>query len=401
MNENPSDKVRHEPKQIELTQDTRSTASDLGDFYVQFTTDMTKYIDSKNSDGDKNVIVSPLSAAMVLGMVTNGVDENIKKVITEYLGTEDTEALNSLCKILLDELPATDNLTNIRLTNSFWTNKDMNVTLEDRFASTIKSMYQSETANLNFSSDPAKSKNTINAWCSRNTDGLIPDFIQDIDPNIIAIALNAMYFNAPWDGPLFSADNTKPATFHGASKDSEVMMMNMIEKPNRYAADESFEYFSLPLGNSSFNLRVMLPKEGLSLGQASELVTAGRLSQLMKDSEQVKLTLDFPKFKAEGKYCLSNMFDMTQLSPLSSVIKFNMFNPEKDGTIIFQQATSFRVDESGAEAAAVTSAEMIDTAAPVIAPQESVTVKVDRPFFFFIDEFSTGACVLSGRIANL
>ena len=40
---------------------------------------------------------------------------------------------------------------------------------------------------------------------------------------------------------------------------------------------------------------------------------------------------------------------------------------------------------------------------PIIAlpVEDKVTVKIDRPFFFFINEYSTTACIVSGRIANI
>lgn len=44
--------------------------------------------------------------------------------------------------------------------------------------------------------------------------------------------------------------------------------------------------------------------------------------------------------------------------------------------------------------------EMWDEA-PAIIPGKDYSVKVDRPFYFFLKEKSTGACLLSGRIADL
>ena len=60
---------------------------------------------------------------------------------------------------------------------------------------------------------------------------------------------------------------------------------------------------------------------------------------------------------------------------------------------------SFSIDETGAEAAAVTSEEFFNSVN--IDKDGFATVKVDSPFYFFITEWSTGACILSGRIANL
>ncbi len=145
-------------------------------------------------------------------------------------------------------------------------------------------------------------------------------------------------------------------------------------------------------------MRVILPKNGVSLSQATELIDGKLISLLKKESEYVTLTLDFPKFNTEESYSLSDMFDKIGPKYLSSESKLTMFNSETIGDVTFHQATSFNVDEKGAEMAAVSSGEIYDSAAVA---QKAVSVKADRPFFFFIEEFSTGACILSGRIADL
>ena len=43
----------------------------------------------------------------------------------------------------------------------------------------------------------------------------------------------------------------------------------------------------------------------------------------------------------------------------------------------------------------------MDPIAPGPMEIQKITVKVDRPFYFFIREFSTDACIMSGRICNL
>ncbi|MDE6443017.1 MAG: hypothetical protein K2K64_01150, partial [Muribaculaceae bacterium] len=77
-----------------------------------------------------------------------------------------------------------------------------------------------------------------------------------------------------------------------------------------------------------------------------------------------------------------------------------MFTPAEAGAITMTQTTSFEIDENGATAAAVSDGEMSFTAEP-IDPNKEYTMVFDRPFYFFIREVSTGACLLSGFIADL
>ncbi|MCM1139590.1 MAG: hypothetical protein NC453_13550, partial [Muribaculum sp.] len=59
---------------------------------------------------------------------------------------------------------------------------------------------------------------------------------------------------------------------------------------------------------------------------------------------------------------------------------------------------SFGIDEAGVEAAAATEITGWSSAMPGAEPTFRM---VDQPFYFFITEYSTGACLLSGRIADL
>ncbi len=62
---------------IELSQQTRATAGDLLEFYVNFTIDMAKSGDADIKN--ENIAVSPISAAMVFAMTANGIEGSNQK----------------------------------------------------------------------------------------------------------------------------------------------------------------------------------------------------------------------------------------------------------------------------------------------------------------------------------
>ncbi len=106
---------------IELSQQTRATAGDLLEFYVNFTIDMAKSGDADIKN--ENIAVSPISAAMVFAMTANGIEGSNQKEYLEYLGTSDLNALNSLCTSLISQLPEADKKVSLNLANSIWANK--------------------------------------------------------------------------------------------------------------------------------------------------------------------------------------------------------------------------------------------------------------------------------------
>ncbi len=386
--------TQNERRSIELDNTTRSVAKELNDFYLKFTTDAVKYADSLNEGG--NVVVSPLSASMVLAMLANGVDADLQQEIAQYLGTSDLSALNSLSNILLKELPTLDNQSELSLANSIWVNNQYKLT--NAYTELMTTDYMADVKYEDFNGNPSKLLKKINAWCSDKTDGQINEFFDNLDPNTMAILLNAMNFKGAWKENIFNKENTEKQTFHGAKGDSEVDMMQSYLDTRSYNADENFEIFYLDFGNKSFNMTVVVPNETLSISDANQLLSAEELSSLRQGSVLCQLAVYLPRFKADTKMGLDEVLRAGQLSALTGNLSLYMYDPAQRGAMTFKQAACIEIDETGAKVAAVTSGEISNS---LIMPGGTYTVKVDRPFYFFIKESSTGACLLSGRISDL
>lgn len=390
--------IPNDREDIMLDVNTRAAAENLKNFYVDFTTDVVSYIDSDTDIVNKNAVVSPLSVSMVLAMAANSTEDGLRKEIMDYLGAEDIAALNSLSRIMLDRLPLADNQTNLSIANSIWANDSYK--LNGDFIKLMTSDYLATVKERNFSDGSAKTVKEINSWCSDNTNGLIRNMIDEIPPFSLAIMLNAVYFKGIWKDRLFLLENTRKAPFYGVNGTREVDMMSSKFIDRKYSANDNFEVFSLDFGNTSFSLMIVLPNESLSPEEANKLLNPEELSELENDAVMCKLSVQLPKFKVDAKLDMNKVLASGGIHNIGGENLFNMFDPATSGTIRFRHATQFEIDESGAKAASVSSGE-IGVTAPEIKPGESYTVKVDRPFYFFLKENSTGACLLSGRIVDL
>lgn len=394
--ENSEDSIRQERKEIALDALTRSTAEGLKDFYVKFTTDVARYVDSDMSFESKNVVVSPLSASMVLGMVANGVENPLRKEILAYLGVNDLSSLNRFSSLLLTEIPKADNLTELGLKNSIWVNTP-NV-LASEFQKNMEESYKTEIRYDDFLNNADKVAAEINYWCSRSTNGKISGFVDEIDPTAYASFFNALYFRSLWEDELFPAKNTSPGIFHGSKGDKKVEMMKSVAMSDRCWADDEFEYFSLSFGNSTFDIYFLIPNSSMSLAKAAEILTMDKLMEIRRKAVRCHLTVSLPKFNTEGKICLNDALRAGGIPTLEGVADLTMFDRKAEARLKLNQAAAFSIDEKGAAAASVTSADFMNSA---LIPGQSYTINVDRPFFFFIEEYSTGACVLSGRIVDI
>ncbi|MBD5357502.1 MAG: serpin family protein [Bacteroides sp.] len=383
-----------ERRSIELTEQTRAVAADLEGFYTNFTVDMARYADKHPEEvSDGNIVVSPLSMAMLMAMVANGVHEEDRQAFTDYLGTTDVENLNAVCRLLIEALPEADNLARLALANSVWVNTLTGTKLTEDFASVLRDRYAADIRYEDFSGKTTLE--AINDWCSDKTCGLIPNFLKQ-SPEGAAMLLSAMYFQDVWKKEIFSGERIHDGLFHGKVGDSSVDMMESGIYTAPHSHNDDFEFFTVPFGNEAFQLEIILPVEG---HQDIEL-TEDIINVLANDATRTDMVVTLPKFRVDGHYNVSSMLAATGRPQLTEVCMDIMEECPLQGGILYEHATSFSVDEKGAEAVAISSGNLVgfgsndDDYAPL-------QIKVDRPFWFFIREFSTGACILSGRIVNL
>lgn len=376
---------------IELTDQTRRVASTLTGFYFGFTADMVRYADCHlDKTGDGNVVVSPLSMAMLLSMVANGVGEQNRADFTGYLGVEDIESLNSLCSTLMRELPEADNVASLELANSIWINTVYKRVLRQSYLAAIIDTYRADVRYADFGD--GNTLKSINKWCAEKTRDLIPIFLKS-NPEGMAMLINVLYFKDAWQNEIFKAQNTHTGIFHGGNGDSNVSFMEG-NYAGYYARSNEWEYVTVPFGNAAYQLEVMLPTEGCE----TAVPTAEEATALADKSKRSILAISMPKYMIESRYSVSDMLSATGNSNLISPVITMFEGAGISASIRYEQATSFAIDESGVEATAISDADIVMLGGGETAPIE---VNVNRPFWFYVREFSTGACIISGHIANL
>ena len=131
----PDKEVENIRNDIQLSASSRAAADELKDFYQKFTIDAINTVDADPNATSSNVIVSPLSASMMLGMLANGVENEVATRISEYLGVSDLAALNALAANLIEALPNADKKSKLSISNSVWHNDKL--LLNSSFSSTV------------------------------------------------------------------------------------------------------------------------------------------------------------------------------------------------------------------------------------------------------------------------
>ena len=182
-NDDDTSAVNNERKDVSLTRAEQTLVSQSNGFAFRLFDAL---------QGDKSMMVSPVSVVYALGMLNNGAAGETKAQINEVLGFngDDADGVNAFCKKLLDEALTLDRKSKLMIANNIYVNKDYE--LQPAFVQKVREYYQASPERLDFSNP--STLGTINRWASDHTEGIIGNVLKEIDPSTVSYLLNAIYF---------------------------------------------------------------------------------------------------------------------------------------------------------------------------------------------------------------
>jgi len=341
---------------------------------------------------DENVCVSPVSANVVLTMLINGAEGETRTEILNTLGLDgmSLDEINDNSRFMTTRLLKNDKDVEIYMANSMWIVDGTPVKTSFKSSMTnVFDAYVTNTTSSNYVSE-------VNAWCSKQTKGLIPEMVEEDEHNDLAL-LNALYFKNIWDRDIkFNSDGNKKFNNSDGSESNVPFMSGKIECG--YNETNVAKYARIAFKDYNYALLIGLPREEADIKECiSELKDIGVLNGGYK-----KASIDFcmPKFCVEGKQSLKEMMialgvdrvfgGKAQLPYISDVPMY---------VSRFDQGVSFKVDEKGAVASAVTNAGVVSWSSYAEVIDEPMVV--DRPFVFAVYEYSTKCVLFAGKIEVL
>ncbi|MBR0239582.1 MAG: serpin family protein [Bacteroidales bacterium] len=377
---------------------TLNLSTKSAEFLRTGTTFSYDFLSRINAEKKTDYVISPLSMQFLLGMILDGAKGETAEQICNVLGYGDGEEaeVNEFCLSMLQQLPDLDYLTKLSLANAIYVDNGFH--LLDEYCKTVETYYNAGVGNLDFN-DRKGSADIINAWCSKNTNGLIPKVLDEVTPDNLAYLLNALYFKSQWSSPFKKQYTCKEDFTDEKGVKSRVDMMKK-EGMYKYSHNDVCEVLELPYGKGSFAMTILLPKEGHNVAEVIEALKADRSIAWPERRQDVDIWL--PKFETKFKMKMNDI-----LSEMGMPLAFDKNKADFTRMSEYALALSYvrqdaiiKVDEEGTEAAAVSSAGMIKATA---IPSEPLVIffRADHPFLYLITETSTGAVLFAGRYSNL
>jgi serine protease inhibitor len=337
-----------------------------------------------------NVMVSPLSASMALGMTANGARDATLEAMRDVLGLGGLpeDSVNAAYRGLMDQLRARDRKVEFRLANSIWYERTF--PFESAFIDQAKKTFDAEVSALDFASP--SSPGTISRWAEDATGGRIRDLVQSIDPAEVMFLVNAVYFKAPWSTP-FEPNGTSDQPFRRADGSTVLAHMMHGDATRPTFVQDGIQAVEMLYADSSFGMVVLMPTSGTLDGLIATL-TPERWQQIIEGLQPGRIMLSLPKFRFEFGEKLNDA-----LTAMGMGIAFDdradFGRMTKQHVIIsrVEHKTFIDVHELGTEAAAATSVGVSVTSLPP-------SITFDRPFLFAIRERESGTILFIGRVGD-
>ena len=360
------------PNNVDALDDLSSQNADVIDLAIRL-------FKASNENG-KNTLISPLSVLCALAMTANGAEEETLAQMEEVLGMT-TDELNLYLYSYMKNLPQGDKYK-LSLANSIWFTEDERFTVNQDFLQTNADYYGADIYKAPFDKQTLKD---INNWVKQNTDGMIPEILDQIPPEAIMYLVNALAFEAEWS-EIYEKHQVKDGEFtkeDGTKQDVKFM----YGSEGTYFEDEKATGFMKRYKGGKYAFVAMLPNEGVSVSEYIASLDGESLNALLANPQYATVRTSIPKFETEYKVEMSDI-----LQSMGMTEAFDMYNADfeglgtsTDGNIYISRVlhkTFISVGEKGTKAGAATIVEMKDGAAAE--PTEPKEVYLDRPFVYML-----------------
>ncbi len=367
----------------------------FGDAYADFAVELLR----NTAKSGENSMISPLSVLLTLTMAENGAaGETLAQMEQTFcMGTveEQNKLLLSFAKGLSDTKKS-----RISLANSIWCkDKDEAFHVSEDFLKKNAEYFQADLFSAPFDN---RTLSDINTWVKKETEGMIPDILDEISPDTVMYLINAVAFEAEWD-IVYMKEAVHEREFSCANGETCPAVL-MYSEEFFYLEDEDTTGFLKPYADG-YSFAAMLPKEGIAIADYLEGFSGDKYRALVTNPiTDVSVSAAIPKFTAEYKTELSGALCKMGMPMAFDELQadFSGLGSYKNGCLYIDfvlHKTYISVDELGTKAGAVTAAGINKCAA--IEPEEPKRVILDRPFVYAVVENETMMPIFIGVVEQI
>ena len=347
-------------------------------------------------------IMSPISVSYLLGMLNAGAEGETQRQISDVLGLDGSaKEINSYFKKVMDEASRADSTVTIKIANSINVNSARDYRLIPKYKESMQQSYNAQIDAFDFTD--SRNVNIINNWCDTHTDGMIPKILNSLDPYAAMYLLNAVFFKASWTDK-FDPNNTRNRIFTKQDGTTLEHKMMRVAIKAAYGSNNLCKMLSLPYGNGSYSMNVLLPHQGITIGDIIQSLSAQQLEQQRTQEMAIhNVEVLMPRFTTESEIELEQV-----LSSMGMPLAFNynaaqfykMIKGEELWVSMMMQKAKIEVNEKGTKASAVTVAKGYTRSFTGSNRTIYKEFHATRPFVYYIVDNSSGTIYFMGTYSG-
>lgn len=343
-----------------------------------------------------NLVVSPLSVALALGMVLPGADAEASAELLTLFGADDVEAVSRGLHGLSQVMRQHGEQDGITLTLANRGFVDDSLSLDEEYLATLAAVYGFGLGTVDYA-QPEAARAGINQWVAGQTSQLIEELMPEgsIGEDTRLTLVNAVYLLAEWQHGFDEAQTMERPFFFADGGEALVLTMyTMLTAPVLEGA--TFRAVELPYKHNGLALLVIAPDD---LAAFEDTFNAEWLDGMVDELKPQSIGLSLPKLETRFGSSLKD-----SLQALGAERLFcggcnalpGIAPPLELAVSDIVHEAYLRVDEKGTEAAAATGAVLAVTS--VMMPD--LLVEVDRPYLLVLRDRETGAILFLARVMD-
>ena len=346
----------------------------------------------------ESILLSPMGMTYALGLISNGAGGKTKKEINKVLGCDDAAAahINEFCRKILTEAPKLDKLTQMEINNLFCSHKSH--TPKPAFTKIANEYYHTSLKSMDFDSE--HSVDEINQEINEHSNGMLPKVLDksNLDPMMGFVLTNTIYFKGIWTDKFYKAHTEDEVFKNENGKEMLVPIMNQ-KRQFFYTENDLCQTLCLPYGNGTYQMIVLLPKEGKTVSEVAQSLTADSWQRMGAQMRKVMVEVKLPRFESSSDVELTGVMSALGISDAFHMGKADFSNlfDAKSRIGMISQVGRIKVDETGTEATVATLLQGRIAGLDIIPPPDIVKFHATHPFLYIIREVSTGTIFFIGQ----
>ncbi|XP_032740610.1 serpin B6-like [Rattus rattus] len=356
-------------------------------------------------DISKYVFFSPPSISSALSMILMGANGTTASQICQAMSLDKCNSIgggdvHQHFLSLLTKVNKTNTRWMLRRANSVFI--DYSFEILASFKDSCRKFYEAETEELDFKGAPEQSRQCINTWVAKKTEGIIRELLSPctVNSNTCLVLVNVIYFKGSLEKPFNKAD-TREMPFKVSTNEKKTVQM-MSQKSTfkmTYVKDISTQVLTLPFENSGLIMYILLSDSHEAQIKLENELTYDKFLEWTDEDrmEEKEMEIFLPRIKLEENYDMNGVLRKLGVTDAFEEDKADFSGiSSKQGLFLSKvvHKSFVEMSEEGTEAAVPT-----DTVA-MKSPLTPRCLMADRPFLFSIQDTRSKEILFFGRFSS-